>query len=413
MSQNGPMVYGLRPEFRLLLLCAAPHSIAVPPEQAASLLGQVSDWPFLFSAADAHGIRMLFFRTLKAAGYPRLPNEWLQACERGLQTQAEENLVFTVELARLLGLLETRGIQAVPYKGPVLALQAFGDLGLRDFGDLDILVRHRDIHSVVQLMREDGYTLQLPEQSRDAGDAQRAQVPGQYYFDRPPSFRPVEFHTEKTLRYYPVPLDLDRLRGRLVSIRLAGVSTSTFCPEDALTVLSVHGSKHLWNRLQWAADLAWLVRSSAKFSWDLAMQSAREFGAERMTLSGLALASELFALDLPPDIAARIRSDPVVTKLVAQALTEMFAGECASAGVAQRAMFRVRSMGAASSGLRYLFRLMASPTEEDWESARSSRLRQMVMRPVRLIRKYGWGFSQRSAKTGAREAGDDPAHKVA
>ncbi len=89
MSQDGPMVHGLRPEFRLLLLCAAPHSIAVPPEQAASLLGQVSNWPFLFSAADAHGIRMLFFRTLKAASYPRVPDEWRQACERGLQTQAE------------------------------------------------------------------------------------------------------------------------------------------------------------------------------------------------------------------------------------------------------------------------------------------------------------------------------------
>jgi hypothetical protein len=413
MSQNGPVVDGLRPEFRLLLLCAAPRFVAAPLERVDSLLGQVSDWLFLFSAAGAHGVRMLFFRTLKAASYPHVPDEWKQLCEQGLQTQAEENLVFAVELARLLGLLETRGIQAVPCKGPVLALQAFGDLGLRDFGDLDILVRHRDIHSVVQLMREDGYTLQLPEQSRYAGDTKRAQVPGQYYFDRPPSFRPVEFHTEKTLRYYPVPLDLDRLQGRLASVRLGGWSASTFCPEDALTVLSVHGSKHLWNRLQWVADLAWLVRSAPEFSWDLAMQFARDLGAERMTLSGLALASELFSLDLPADIAARINSDPVLTKLVSQALTEMFAGEFASAGAAQRAMFRVRSMGASSSGLRYLFRLMTSPTEEDWESARGSRLRQMVMRPVRLIRKYGWGFGQRAARAQARKTGDDPAHKVA
>ena len=156
-------------------------------------------------------------------------------------------------------------------------------------------------------MRAEGYTLRLPEQR--PGASQGSRVPGQYYFDRAPDFRPVEFHTEKTLRYYPVPLDLDRLRARLVTIPLAGRPVATFCAEDALNVLAVHGSKHLWSRLQWVTDLAWLVHATPGFSWPLAMESARVLGSERMTLTGLALASEIFSLEWPAEIAGRIARD--------------------------------------------------------------------------------------------------------
>ena len=208
MNNIGNRIENLRPELRLLVACAAPMSQAARIGRTLALLDRVTDWPYLFAAADRHGVRMLCFRTLKTANDANVPERWRVVCEKGLQKQAEQNLLFAAELARLLRLLEAHGIQGIPYKGPVLALQAFGDLGLRDFGDLDILVCHQDIEDVTHLMRAEGYTLQLPEQR--PGASQGSRVPGQYYFDRAPDFRPVEFHTEKTLRYYPVPLDLDR-----------------------------------------------------------------------------------------------------------------------------------------------------------------------------------------------------------
>ena len=91
----------------------------------------------------------------------------------------------------------------------------------------------------------------------------------------------------------------------------------------------------------------------------------------------------------------------------------MFSGDITPAGVAQRAVFRIRSTRGPLSGIRYLLRLIASPTEEDWESARGSRLRQMVLRPLRLIHKYGWGFGRRSEKDAARKSADDAARRTA
>ncbi|HXN63967.1 MAG TPA: nucleotidyltransferase family protein [Candidatus Acidoferrales bacterium] len=404
-------IENLRPELRLLVACAKPQSSASAENNAASLLPQVTDWPYLFAAADRHGVRMLFFRMLHGVNFANVPEQWKEVSNEASRKQIEQNLLFAAELARLLRLLAANGILGIPYKGPVLALQAFGDLGLRDFGDLDILVRHRDIDGVTRLMQAEGYTLLLPAQPPGASEASR--VPGQYYFDRAPDFRAVEFHTEKTLRYYPVPLDLDRLRSRLITVPLAGELAATFCAEDALNVLAVHGSKHLWSRLQWVTDLAWLLHATHEFSWPLAMESAGELGAERMTLTGLALASQIFSFELPPQIARRVASGSSVKHAAAQALAEMFSGDAAPAGVAQRAVFRIRSTRGPLSGIRYLLRLIASPTEEDWESARGSRLRQIVLRPLRLIHKYGWGFGRGSEKAAARKRADDAAHRVA
>src|SRR4029078_5742382 len=68
------------------------------------------------------------------------------------RTVAARNLRLTAELLRLLAEFERQGISAIQIKGPVLAQLAFGNLGWRDFEDLDVLVRPKDIHKVMDLL---------------------------------------------------------------------------------------------------------------------------------------------------------------------------------------------------------------------------------------------------------------------
>src|SRR5262249_28128936 len=77
-----------------------------------------------------------------------------QACPEGiadrlrafLRVNASRNLLLAHELLRVIDLLGANGIRAIPYKGPLLASQVYGDLGLRLFSDLDILVHEWDYH---------------------------------------------------------------------------------------------------------------------------------------------------------------------------------------------------------------------------------------------------------------------------
>jgi hypothetical protein len=73
-----------------------------------------------------------------------MPAEWLARLRMQYMMNAARNMKMTAELLRILDALKEAGIKAMPLKGPVLAQQLYGDVALRQFSDLDILVARED-----------------------------------------------------------------------------------------------------------------------------------------------------------------------------------------------------------------------------------------------------------------------------
>ena len=373
----------LSPEWKFILAAARPpDGRSAQQSDLAESSAEMSDWNRISDLAEIHGVRPLCFDLLRQESIASIPQSWLDSLAKTVQILTRRSLALTAELFQLLDALESASIPAIPYKGPVLAAQAFGDIARREYGDLDILVHHRDIATVEELMLREGYRAAVPLKSLAA-----SAVPGQFSYSRPGAL-PVEFHTEKTLRYYPVPFDLSWLERNLARVSIGDRTVQTFAPEDSLTVLSVHGCKHIWSRLLWVADIAWLINSSPDFNWDAAFECAKRFRSRRMMLTGAGLAADLLEARLPEKLQAQIRDDAAVQKLIAESCREIFTGPSA-AGVLERAFFRVRSVEGSIAGLRYLFRLTGSPAEDDWAGERRGGVSAAASRPLRLIRKYG------------------------
>lgn len=377
----------LNPNQRLLLLAARPGDPQAP--EIETLVAQITDWAALLADAAQHGIRPLLHRALQSIKFVGVPPEWRASLEENVRLLVKQNLAFTTELLHVLAVLDRANIEAIPYKGPIAALQAYRDIGLREFMDLDIMVRQRDVPQITEILRTAGYPSQSSTETENpAPTGSREKIPGQYHFARPPADLPLEFHTEQTMRYYPAPLDLDRLSSRLIKIALGDSAVRVFAPEDSLTILSVHGSKHLWNRIQWIADIAWLA-ALPRFNFVEALITARQLHAEKMTLTGLALASALLDAKLPPDLAREISSNRDVQQLALESALELLHPNRSRANVAQRAAFRIRSAPTRREGLKHLLRLATSPTEEDRAASSTSELSSALKRPLRLAKKYG------------------------
>jgi hypothetical protein len=162
--------------------------------------------------------------------------------------------------------------------------------------------------------------------------------------------------------------------------------------EDELVLISVHGAKHLWERLMWIADVAALASRQVNLDWDRAASSAEEVGAGRMLRVGLQLAETLLKLRLPDHLLAKIKSDRVTANLTGQILDWLPAAGCAPPALFKRAAFRLRMHGGLVSAPGYLMRLLLSPTEEDWGAGAGKNqraFRDVLRRPFRLARKYG------------------------
>lgn len=316
---------GLRSEDELLLCGVRAHVDAHTEGRMRDLLQREVDWNHLIGAATAHGVKPLLCQNL-AARYPdSLPTAVLAQFRRYLQVHAFNNRFLARELVRLLNLLQKNGISAIPWKGPVLAATAFSNVALRQFGDLDILVREDDATRGKDLLLSAGYRLQYEGSAENAVAFHSARKV--YELIRDDGRVVVELHWAITSETFPFRLDPASLWERTETVSLEGAPVLNLSPEDLLLVLCVHGAKHHWGRLMWISDIGEVLRTySDRIAWSRLLERADSLGGARMLFLGLVSAHDLLGAKLPNEILQRSQGDSTLAYLAAEVRSGLFAG---------------------------------------------------------------------------------------
>src|ERR1700675_3462063 len=367
----------------LLVECARPNPGI---ERLDEMLRRLRDWPVFLELAEKHSVFGLAASRLGGCGEGAMPPEISGELRERHRAQVLFTLRLTAEMIRLFDLFAAAGVEALVIKGPVLSARCYGDPGLRQYGDLDLIVRDKDILRSTELMMSPGYEPSVPLKA-----IQAKKIPGEYVFRQSSTKLLVEFHTELTFRYHPRPIPLENLFKRQVLVNIDAHETPALSPEDELILICIHGAKHFWEHLSYVTDVAAFV-SHQDLDWARVLLAAEEVGGERMLCVGLRLAADVLGAPLPENVAARLRSDPAVGRLVLQIVRWLPAAGSAPPGIFERAMFRMRMRGGIFSGPAYLFRLLFSPTEEDWVAGAENKRHwflDALGRPFRLARKYG------------------------
>jgi hypothetical protein len=370
-------------EWLALLECAAPRAKF---DRLAGLSQNSPLWPTLLQLAEAHGLIPLLAERIKNSDPSSIPREIRATLYESRRSHAIFALQLTAELFRVLQCFAEAGLETLLTKGPALSVRCYGDPGMRQYSDLDLVIRETDIRRATQAMLDMGYQPRVPLTAIDA-----KKIPGEYAFQKIGTHLLVEFHTERTFRYHPRPLHIQKLFERRASVTIDGREVPALSLEDELVLICVHGAKHFWERLMWIADVAALISSRQPPDWDRTIGVAHEVGGERILRLGLRLASDVLGAELPVQVEADVRSDRAVTKLAAQIESCLASREPRSIGILQRAAFRIRMCGGLLAGAAYLLRLSLSPTEEDWTPGKEGNrpaLLDAISRPLRLARKH-------------------------
>jgi hypothetical protein len=370
-------------EWELLLECAKPQP---DPQRLAERLRGPLDWASLIAFAEDHSVLGLASARLASFDENLIPADSRESLRAWRRAYTLFTMNLTAEMFRLFVGFAQAGVEALVIKGPVLSERCYGDPGLRQYGDLDLIVRDAEIQRATELMIRFGYEPSVPLTA-----IQAKKIPGEYVFRQTSTKLLVEFHTELTFRYHPRPLPLENIFKRQARAEIDSHLLPALSPEDELVLICIHGAKHFWEQLSYIADVAAFV-SVQKLDWARVQSAAAEVGGERMLYVGLRLAADVLGAPLPENVGALVRSDRAVGRLVNQIVRWLPAAGSAPPGIVQRAMFRVRMRGGILSGVAYLFRLSFSPTEEDWvEGAENKRhwFLDALGRPFRLARKYG------------------------
>jgi hypothetical protein len=389
MSRYDP-IGAIPPETQILLRCARTRMDAANAADLRELLAGAIDWPFLLDAAHHHSMTQLLYRHLDEGFAAMVPAEILDELRRRFQHTARFSLVMTGELLTILRALEKEGVEAIPYKGPVLGSEIYGNIALRPFADLDLLVRAADVWRAVDVLIATGYRSPVPL----GDDLREGRLPaeGQLLFERPELHSVVELHWEVAQRYFAPQLDYEAIRERLTFVGIGGEAVRAMSPEDTFLVLAVHNTKHRWERLIWICDAAEFVRAHPSFDWIHLIDRAGRLGVERMVLLGLHLTHRLLGAPLPEPARMLIEQDGAVADLSDEVVNELTGRRDRLSDIDERASFHLRSWKRSRSRGRYWLVRIFVPTLEDRSSLRlPPRLFFLyyIARPFRLLFKHG------------------------
>lgn len=348
-----------------LLLCLARANLG--PEDACrveSILRQPIAWDEFVRLARRHRLLPLCARHLNRLAPARIPTKALQAMREYTEHNVRRSLLLTGELRALLRVYDTAGIPALAYKGPVLAQEVYGSVALRDMLDLDIVVSKQDALRARELLFERGYRSGWPTGER--WDASLLWSGSNFPLIQDASGFVVELHwtPEACLPQRVV----EQFWERLEHVSLAGMDVATFSRQDLLLLLCMHGCRHMWERLEWLASLAELLRTD-HICWEAEVRLATSLGGRRALFLGITLAHDLLAAPVPDDILLQARADSQVARLRDAACQQLFSEHPVLAhrlGLPFHS-FQLRSKERLRDRVQYVRQRAVAPSSQAWE----------------------------------------------
>jgi len=248
-------------------------------------------WENFGMLAEMEGVSGLLYHHLKTLGLlDVLPKSFTGSIENAYHQTKQHTLAIAAEVRALSARLEDAGIPVVALQGLSL-LSVYGDPGLRQLGDADLMVKPGHKQSLRRLLWEAGY-----------------RMPAFMYSDL---FHKdgiwIDIHTHilnleriQTRRHL-FPEDLTPMWERAMPLFDQSGGLLILDPLDNFIALAAHALKHSYSRLIWLSDLhesllQWAIKSNG---WEGMVDRARFWQQEKVVLYALILIERIFDLKVP------------------------------------------------------------------------------------------------------------------
>lgn len=312
-------------EFELLRTCLGSGDSSPRLHVADWVEQRGLEWHKLFSLARVHGVVAPLYLALRDYR-DDIPPESFALLTREYHNAVGRSAFVTAELTRILGIFQEGGIDVIPYKGPVLSEQIFGQSVIRESKDLDLVLHKADIIRARDLLIENGYQKDMVLSQRAEAFLLSSRKESSYDLRLPfPSGGgkqlKIELHWKIPLtsvvppEWYWQGLETRRFQGQEILV---------FPIETLLIILLAHGFRHYWESLKWLSDIDLLVRRTEAIQWDTFLSESTRLGVRRVVAFGLLLSREYLGTPLPKSIESVLEQEERVRRLIPGALQNLY-----------------------------------------------------------------------------------------
>lgn len=375
------------PEFDFVLLCSSVDL----DEKRCALIRDAAvptlQWELVYDISVRQRTFPLLYETINKVLPEKVPNQILDKLKSIYTENSKYNFYLSFFLTKLLRLLKENKIDAIPFKGPVLAEKVYGAIGRRFFVDLDILVSRADAQAAWNVLTRIGFTPEIEIDDR----LKRKYIDNEddvTFFSRTVGVK-VELHWELSGNYLVKPLLFENISNSLKPIVFNSERIRCLSDELLMLYLCIHGAKHEWEYLELICSIAELIKKNSGLNWYLIDDLAKKWRCRILLDLGLYLAWHLLGVSIPEEIQKRIVSQHNLSRIAQNVIVKMFQKNTKFSDRSSRfSSFHLSVRDSRADKLRYVLRLAFSPTQKEWEyfplPPKFFFLRYLL-RPLRLI----------------------------
>ena len=328
-------------EMALLLACMRFYLRTATAHEVTNLLEPELNWVVLIQTAINNGVMPLLYQSLKEIKGNQVPRSVMVQLQIHNRMNGLHNFSQTKELLKILNWLESSGIAGIAFKGPVLAVSAYGNITLRQFNDLDILVQQQDFWQAKAVLVAQGYQAGSSKVDERAAFNRYLQI-SLWQSDSEATmlnqrFQPSLLHSNKERSidlHWGIPPrrfwkshHFEQLWENLGTINLMGQLIKTFSAEATLVIQCISVAKEPWKRsFKQICDAAQIIQAHPNLNWETALKLSSGLHSQRLFLTGLSVTCRVLDVPLPQSI---------LEKLVRIQFTneQIFQGDLISTGV--------------------------------------------------------------------------------
>lgn len=275
------------------------------------------DWERVVAVGVKNRMHTLLYRVLRETGlYEQLPPPAQEALDDAAALYAKRAQWFRDSLLRFLPLAAAAGLEIVVFKGLYTCINLFGDETMRPGGDIDLLVREKDVYPVIELLKQIEVDAFWPNLMQDA------------YYDRHHLHQQrstqdlrvwYEIHWALDHPLTRMTVDYEAMMDRARPGTLLGQPVQEQTPADLILTLIIHLVKHAMylpsmmqrpdlarlilgdEMLMYFVDIAEAIKQLplAAADWQQIIMLSRQWGIVDMTGAVLRVCREFLTTPVP------------------------------------------------------------------------------------------------------------------
>lgn len=242
----------LEKEAKALLRCATFSLDEHDAEYVRTLFDSSSfDWDGFWELTMKHQMYHILYSHLcieKTLAHDAMPSRHANMLKQLYMSTLVRNTIMFKEIQRITERFEQGNMKPVFLKGPVLCEKLYKDIGLRSFGDFDVLIHQEHVNTATQLLRDMGYV------SEREFDPKHVSVSAESWPGHPheePMIRKgdsslVPIYEVEIHRFYPYyGVDVSEMMSNIEKTACGGGLVWTLSEIDHTIFLLVHIYQHL------------------------------------------------------------------------------------------------------------------------------------------------------------------------